>query len=242
MSALIRAAQERRSAMRAAADRPQQRRALAEEGMGLGIVRVAVRDLQIRSASTVDRNGLECIRIGGLASTTDEAYEMYDLFGPYTELVAGGAFADTLAASPLVEFTVNHGAGGALPMAHTRNSTLDLVETTEPDEDGRKGLSYDAYVDPTRSDVSNLVKALQRGDIAEASFKFRITKGSWSPDWTEYHIEGVDLDRGDVSAVNYGANPNATSTLRSSSKPALDLPRRGLSPAARARLELASLA
>jgi hypothetical protein len=37
----------------------------------------------------------------------------------------------------------------------------------------------------------------------------------WSPDYTEYRIQEVDLDRGDVSAVNYGANPYTSIAARS---------------------------
>lgn len=228
------AAQARAAGVRAPADRPQQRRSHPDEGVGLGRVRVQLGKPEIR---TLERNGLSVVHVGGYACTTDQPYEMYDYFGPYVEQVTGGAFGATLAASPLVEFTVNHGAGGAIPMAHTRNGMLDLVETAELDEDGLKGLRYDAFVDPTRSDVANVLKAMERGDLAEASFKFRITLGAWSPDWTEFHIEGVDLDRGDVSTVNFGANPNATSGLRSQSsqrKP-------GLSEVERAQLLALSL-
>lgn len=126
------------------------------------------------------------------------------MFGPYTEVVTASAFDNTLAASPLVEFTANHGMGGGIPMAHTRNATLTLQAIKDADE---TGLWYEASVDTTRIDVSDMVKAMQRGDLAESSFKFRIIRGMWSPDWTEYHIDEVDLHRGDVSAVNFGANP-----------------------------------
>jgi HK97 family phage prohead protease len=230
----IEAATARAAGVRAPADRPQQRRSAEDEG-SLPTVRVRLDPpSELRS---VDRNGMACVAVGGYASTTEQGYEMYDFWGPYTEVVSAGAFGSTLTASPLVEFTVNHGAGGALPMAHTRNDTLDLVE-----DEG--GLRYDAYVDPTRSDVADMLKALQRGDLAESSFKFRITKGIWSPDYTEYRIEAVDLERGDVSAVNYGANPNASSGLRAqraTPKPVVpsQAPRSALSPNVRALLELA---
>lgn len=143
----------------------------------------------------------------GVASVVEHGYEMYDMFGPYTEVVDRAAFDNTLAASPLVEFTLNHNRGGGLPMAHTRNGTLTLSM-------GEPGLEYDATVDPTRSDVSDMLKALERGDLAEASFKFTITRGQWSPDYSEFRILEVNLDRGDVSAVNFGANPAATSQAR----------------------------
>jgi HK97 family phage prohead protease len=144
------------------------------------------------------------LRVASFASVTNTPYEMWDIFGPYTEVVELDAFDATLATGPLVEFTLNHGAGGGLPMAHTRNGTLSLEAIKDGDE---TGLWYDADVDESRTDVADAAKAMERGDLAESSFKFRITRGQWSPDWTEYHILEVDLDRGDVSAVNFGANP-----------------------------------
>lgn len=176
--------------------RPSQRRH-AEWVEGTSAPRVA-RQFEVREA------GSGPVTVASFASVTATPYAMWDLFGPYTEVVDLDAFDATLAAGPMVEFTLNHGAGGGLPMAHTRNDTLNLTVLKDGDE---TGLWYAATVDPTRTDVSDAVKAMERGDLAESSFKFRITRGQWSPDWTEYHILEVDLDRGDVSAVNFGANP-----------------------------------
>ena len=39
------------------------------------------------------------------------------------------------------------------------------------------------------------------------SFGFRVTRQDWSTDWTERSIAEVDLHKGDVSIVNFGANP-----------------------------------
>jgi hypothetical protein len=56
---------------------------------------------------------------------------------------------------------------------------------------------------------------MDRGDIDEMSFGFRVVAQVWSPDWTQRDITEVDLNKGDVSAVNYGANPaTAGATLR----------------------------
>jgi HK97 family phage prohead protease len=191
MSDFQRAA-EARSLARSANDRPSQRPA----------VRGIIDPSQILRGSTKN----DPVVVVGYASTTEQPYEMHDMFGPYTEVVTRGAFKETLSRSPLVEFTVNHGAGGGIPMAHTRNGTLTIVE----DE---TGLRYEAVVDPTRADVADMLKALDRGDLAESSFKFRIDKGIWSPDYTEFRIDQADLERGDVSAVNFGANPNTSSGI-----------------------------
>lgn len=200
-----RAAEARAQAGSAPMDRPRERRMSEFGSARRGAVRFPLDPDHTRS---VERNGLPATEVYGYASTYDQPYSMYDAFGPYDEVTRNGMVAKSLAAAPLVEYTLNHGAGGAIPMAHTRNDTLDLGEDLT-------GFSYNAFVDQSRGDVSDMLKALTRGDLAEASFKFRITKGVWSPDWQTYAIEEVDLDGGDVSTVNFGANPNASSGTRS---------------------------
>jgi HK97 family phage prohead protease len=192
----------RRDHYPAVASRPSQRRS-AEPDDAPRAVRMQLAAPVIRSKGDTSEP-----HVVGYASVVEEGYEMYDMFGPYTEVVDRGAFDNTLAANPLVEFTLNHNRGGGLPMAHTRNGTLILGPVDDT------GLPYDANVDPTRGDVADMLKALERGDLAEASFKFRIVRGQWSPDYMEYRILEVDLNRGDVSAVNFGANPAASSALR----------------------------
>lgn len=205
---LERAAAARAAGMSALADRPRERRSAMQAGVPSRIAGVQLGAGSLPAAMRANAEQTAGTRVGGYASVTEQPYQMYDMFGPYNEVVSRGAFGKTLASAPLVEFTVNHGAGGALPMAHTRNGTLSLWE----DE---TGLGYDADVDTARSDVMNLVLALARGDMAEASFKFHIDAGLWSPDYTEFRIAQVDLEHGDVSAVNFGASPFASSGLRS---------------------------
>lgn len=197
MTTFAEAAQARSVACVQDGHRPSQRRMAAEMGGHRGS------PATVRAKSDTDGPRV----VYGIACVTETPYEMWDMFGPYTEVVDAHAFDATLARNPLVEFTLNHGAGGGLPMAHTRNGTLSLSVTGD-------GLPYEATVDHTRTDVADMLKALERGDLAEASFKFRIDKGQWSPDYSEYRILQVDLERGDVSAVNFGANPNATSAAR----------------------------
>jgi HK97 family phage prohead protease len=203
-------AAKRQAGYPALASRPSERR--AGEDFPRGYATSARCRVEARSIEPEERNGLTVVRVTGHASVTDTPYEMYDMFGPYTEQVVSGAFGKTLAASPTVEFALNHGRGGGASMARTTNGTLDLAE----DE---TGLRYEAFVDPRRADVMDMLYALERGDLVEASFKFRIVRGSWSPDWTEYHIGETDLDGGDVSACNFGANPAATSGLRENAAP-----------------------
>lgn len=156
-------------------------------------------------AKKVTRDDMEWFQVEGYASAFERGYEMWDAFGPYTEVVSAGAASETLAASPEVVFRFNH---AGTPMASTRNGRLELWA------DGT-GLGTRAYLNPKRSDVSLLIQAIEDQDIREQSFMFRIVDGQWSPDYSEYRINRFDLERGDVGPVTYGANPHTTVSARS---------------------------
>lgn len=172
---------------------------------GAGVARLQGFGAQFR-AQPVERDGKSLIQLDGYASTTNKPYEMWDMFGPYTEKVAGGAFDVTLAADPDVAYLVNH---KGVTMARTTNHTLEL------EADGL-GLRTRGFVNPARQDVRDLVTAIEDLNITEMSFAFMITDGEWNEDYSEYTINEVDLNRGDVSAVNYGANPFTSVAARSS--------------------------
>lgn len=159
---------------------------------------------QLRS-STITRDGKKFYQLDGHASVTEQSYQMYDFFGPFDEIIDRGAFDKTLAAEPDVAFLANH---KGMTMARTKVSkTLEL----SIDE---VGLATRAFLNPERQDVRDMVLAVDDGDVDQMSFAFRIVRGQWSPDYTEYRILEVDLDRGDVSAVNYGANPYTSISAR----------------------------
>ena len=169
----------------------------------------------IRDLTPFERDGIEVVHVGGYASVTDTPYEMYDFFGPYTEIVTAGAFTQTLARSDLeVEFCLNHGRAGGASMACISNGTLELAsERGGARGEDSTGLPFHAYVDPRRSDVRDMLLALERRDLKGASFRFRIDSGRWSDDYQTYYINAVDLMNGDVSSVNFGASPHAWSEL-----------------------------
>ncbi len=144
------------------------------------------------------------VRFSGYASTTEQPYEIAD----FTETIARGAFRRTLAESPDVRLNINHGVGGQLPIARTKNGTLTLSEDA-------RGLKVDADLDPSRSDVKDAVAALRRGDADEMSFAFRATQQEWDEGLENRLIREVTLHRGDVSIVTTGANPDTAAVIRS---------------------------
>jgi hypothetical protein len=74
--------------------------------------------------------------------------------------------------------------------------------------------SVAADLDPSDPDVARIEKKIDRGDLDEMSFAFRVTGQVWNDDYTEREITEVSLNRGDVSVVTFGANPATSATLR----------------------------
>jgi HK97 family phage prohead protease len=160
-----------------------------------------------REVRRVPTSRLECrdvdgsLRVRGYASTTGVEYDM----GWYQEKIARGAFTTTLAQSPDVQMLVNH---EGLPLARTTNTTLSLWE----DE---VGLGFEAHLDADDPDATRIARKIDGGLMDQASFAFRTVRQNWDEDYEHREIVEVSLDRGDVSVVNYGANPNTSVSMRS---------------------------
>lgn len=197
---------ERAAAMRAAemvarGDRPTQRRSAEPAGS-----RAAVRTSARVSLRASDKGS--GLHFTGIASATEQAYEMWDFWGPYSEIVDAGAFDATLARSDLdVPLVLGHDQ--LRRIARTTNGSLALAMTDE-------GLAVDAPdLDPGDVDVAYIAPKLRAGLIDEMSFAFRIDVGQWSPDYSEFRVMQADLHRGDVAIVGFGANPATSGGLRS---------------------------
>ena len=203
------AAAARSAGMRAVADRPRQRRS-AEAGTAFRVSFPA-------SVSLVEREAVDggnVLRFEGYASVTEYGYEMWDFFGPYTEVVSAGAFTDTLNRADLdVPLVLGHDQ--LRRIARTTNGTLQLSEDA-------KGLHVLADLDPNDQDVAYIATKLSAGLIDEMSFAFRIDGGRWSPDYTEYRIDKVDIHRGDTAIVGYGANPGTAGSKLLEETPAAE--------------------
>jgi HK97 family phage prohead protease len=170
-------------------------------------VRARLSGVQLREA-----DGGGTLEFLGHATVYEQAYEMWDYFGPYTEIVSEGAGSESLARADLdVPLVLGHDQ--LRRMARTTTGTLLLAE------DGT-GLSVRApSLDPVDYDVAYIVPKLRAGLVDEMSFAFRIESGQWSPDYTEYRINRYDIHRGDVAIVGYGANPHTGASMRQPTAP-----------------------
>ncbi len=76
------------------------------------------------------------------------------------------------------------------------------------------GLRVEAQLDGNDPDVRAIMPKMLRGDLDEMSFAFRVNDQVWANDFTDRTITEVNLSRGDVSVVSFGANPATVAALR----------------------------
>lgn len=153
------------------------------------------------------------LTLTGYASVFDKPYDVMGgaPFG-WTETVDPRAFDVTLAGKPDLHLLINH---EGMPLARTKSGTLKLAT------DGT-GLHVEAGLDPSDPDVQRLMPKMKRGDMDEMSFAFRTKRDEWSQDDSQRRLLEVSLHKGDVSVVNFGANP-ATSAQMNGAAEALEV-------------------
>lgn len=199
------AAQRRGNETRQRADRPSKRR---DADGGRPAARAHLATVAFRDAE----DGSGTVRFDGHASVTEAPYEMWDFFGPYNEVVSASAFDTTLNRADLdVPLVLSHDQ--LRRIARTTNGSLQLSMDDS-------GLLVRADLDPADHDVAYILPKLRSGLVDEMSFAFRIVRGIWSPDYTEYRIEEVDIHRGDVAIVGFGASPHTDAGVRAAGQDA----------------------
>jgi HK97 family phage prohead protease len=130
------------------------------------------------------------MRLAGYAAKFNSA----SLPLPFIEKIAPGAFRKTLSETPDVRLLINH---EGLPLARTKNGTLKL-------EEDMTGLRFEAEL-PDTQEARDLYTLVERGDVDQMSFAFRVIRQKWSPDRSERTLTEVSLADGDVSVVTYPA-------------------------------------
>jgi uncharacterized protein len=152
-----------------------------------------VRDVEARQAEDGK------MRLSGYAAVFNESSVPL----PFKESIAPGAFRKTLSETPDVRLLINH---EGLPVARTKNGTLTLTEDD-------RGLYMDAEIADT-SEGRDLYKLVERGDVDQMSFAFRVIRQKWSEDRSRRVLTEVSLADGDVSVVTYPAYPTTTVEAR----------------------------
>lgn len=148
----------------------------------------------------------DSLKLVGYASVFDAPYPVGDPErGGWVEVVDRDAFNRTLSEKPDTHLLINH---AGMPLARTKSGTMRLAT----DE---RGLHVEADLDRRDPDVQSLEVKMGRGDMDEMSFAFRTIDDDWSDDLSERRMLEVSIHKGDVSVVNFGANPATAAQLRS---------------------------
>lgn len=154
----------------------------------------------------------DSLTLTGYASTFDP-YEMYGgpATGGWIEQLDRRAFDKTLREKPDLHLLINH---EGMPLARTKSGTLQLSVDS-------RGLKVTAQLDRSDPDVQRLEAKMRRGDMDEMSFAFRVKAQRWesTPEFKDDSealrtITEVSLHKGDVSVVNFGANPTTSAELK----------------------------
>ena len=165
-----------------------------------------VRDVEARQADD------GTMRLRGYAAVfNDDSVPL-----PFIERIAPGAFRKTLSETPDVRLLINH---EGLPLARTKNGTLTLTEDD-------RGLYMDATIADT-SEGRDLYKLVERGDVDQMSFAFRVIRQKWNEDRTTRTLTEVSLADGDVSVVTYPAYPTTTVEAREALRTAIEAIKEG---------------
>jgi HK97 family phage prohead protease len=132
----------------------------------------------------------------------------YPIGGGMQEKIVPSAFKRSLAAGPEMILLVNHGAGGGLPLAHTRGTP-----PLEVSED-QIGLLATADLSLNDPDVVSL-RAKSQVMPLQASFSFRCNRDRWSQDNMRREVLEVNLSKGDITLTPFGANPETSVSIGS---------------------------
>ena len=139
----------------------------------------------------------------GYATVYDYAYSIGDVErGGFMETIMKGAAAKS-AGEADVRLLINH---EGIPLARTKSGTMTL-------ESDDIGLRVTAELDPMNPLSASLRSAMERGDMDQMSFAFRVLRDEWNSDYSERKI--YELKLFDVSMVTYPANPATVAKVRS---------------------------
>jgi hypothetical protein len=139
----------------------------------------------------------------GYATVYDYAYSIGDVDrGGFMETIMRGAAAKSSGEAD-VRLLINH---EGIPLARTKSGTMTL-------ESDDIGLRVTAELDPMNPLSASLRSAMERGDMDQMSFAFRVLRDEWNSDYSERKI--YELKLFDVSMVTYPANPATVAKVRS---------------------------
>lgn len=128
--------------------------------------------------------------------------------GGFRENILPGAFRSTLAGQADVRALMNHNPD--LILGRTTSGTLRLVED-------QTGLAMNCDLPDTQT-ARDLATSIDRGDINQGSFRFRVNTDNWRQMGGETIRDLSDVELMDVSVVTFPAYEDTVASVRSISE------------------------
>jgi uncharacterized protein len=149
----------------------------------------------------VERMDGKSTKIGGYAARFNS--ESVDL-GGFVERIAPGAFTRTLSGSD-VRALLNHNTD--IVLGRQKAGTLRLAEDAN-------GLAFELDL-PDTTAGRDLAVSIERGDVAEMSFLFKMRKDQWAKLGPDQWLRTLlDVDLKEISPVTFPAYPSTEVGMR----------------------------
>lgn len=165
------------------------------------LVRAVIAPAEMRAESDDDGRVLS-----GYAAVFNSPADL----GLFTERVLPGAFADSVAGD--VRLLWNHDASA--PLARTISGTLSLAEDS-------RGLKFTARLGSSAL-ASFAHEAIERGDVSQMSFGFRVLEQVWRDDGDQVERDLVRVELLEISPVSFPAYAATQVDARAEARVAFD--------------------
>lgn len=169
-----------------------QRGLISREIRRAGQVGIEVRDLNVTG---------DCVEVVGTPIVYNSGYEVFDAFGSFIETMLPGVAAPAFGQD--VRFLLGH--DDILPLARTAAGTMTL-------SDSPTGLNIAASLDRRQTRASDMLIALERGDMTQMSCAFTVAMDEWSEDYQARSIRQFHVLY-EVSGVTFPASPTTSLTI-----------------------------
>lgn len=162
----------------------------------------------------LDDPDMDEVQISGYACRYEDTFVVFEMPGfRYLRMQKKGSFKRSLSQNPKVLLRLNHQQA----FANTKAGTLTLEERAD-------GLFYSGMVSKQNPEGMALLVEMARGTLDESSIAYQIARAEYEEVEdedgnvirTQIIVEG-DINKGDVSVVQFGMNPNTSSWIGQSS-------------------------
>ena len=188
-----------------------------EQGSVVGVrfrdpVKVETQALELGGFTVqgLEDESVDEVRIEGYAARYDTPFQVFSVPGyRFMRKQEPGSYQRSLSQNPKVMLRLNHEEA----FANTRAGTLQLSERDD-------GLWFEGLVSKKNPQGLAMLVEMNRGTLTESSVAYQVVRAVYEEEELEdgsivrtQIVQEADINRGDVSVVQFGMNPETTSGI-----------------------------